>query len=91
SWIVYIILQREYFPQFLQSTIFYRYITDLMLKLRHDDSISHSQQMKTFDSDTASINSDTVIQSKPLNRQRNISTSSSCLSINQETDIRPKG
>ncbi|CAF0779941.1 unnamed protein product [Adineta steineri] len=91
SWIVYIILQRQYFPQFLQSTIFYRYITDLMLKLRHDDSISHSQQMKTFDSDRASINSDTIIQSKPLNRQRNISTSSSCLSINQETDIRPKG
>ncbi|CAF1203133.1 unnamed protein product [Adineta steineri] len=42
SWIVYIKLQREYFPQFLQSTIFYQYIAGLMLKLRHGDSISHS-------------------------------------------------
>ncbi|CAF1442843.1 unnamed protein product [Adineta steineri] len=49
SWIVYIKLQREYFSQFLQSTIFYRCVADLMLKLRHDDSISHSQQVKKFD------------------------------------------
>ncbi|CAF0993133.1 unnamed protein product [Adineta steineri] len=103
AWIVYVILQREYFPRFLQSVIFYRHISDLMLKLRNEDTALTSRPIKTIESDTTSINSDNLIQtsSSPLlpttttttqsNRQRNPSVSSSCPSINQDVGIKSKG
>ncbi|CAF1101262.1 unnamed protein product [Rotaria sordida] len=99
AWIVYVILQREYFPRFLQSVIFYRHISDLMLKLRHEDAVLTSRPVKTIEPDTTSINSDNVIQSSPqpvaattqLNRQRNPSVSSSNTSLSQELAIKSKG
>ncbi|CAF3042960.1 unnamed protein product [Rotaria sp. Silwood2] len=100
AWIVYVILQREYFPRFLQSVIFYRHISDLMLRLRNEDPALMSRSVKTIESDTTSTNSDNVIQSSsppPVatttqsNRQRNPSVSSSTASLNQELASKLKG
>ena len=41
--------------------------------------------------DTASLDCDHVQQSISSNRQRNLSASSSCSSINHPTEIRPRG
>ncbi|CAF0802152.1 unnamed protein product, partial [Didymodactylos carnosus] len=87
AWIVYNILNQEYFSNFLRSDIFCRHISDLMLRLQNDDVVC-STSIKT-DSDTTSVNSETpstnsnsnqqpippIEESKQL-RQRNVSTSS---------------
>jgi len=99
AWIIYQILQREYFHRFVQSAIFCRYISDLMLKLRHDETSLTSRPVKTEESDGYSINSDNAVppssppavNSSSSTRQRNPSVSSSCPSVNQELINRPKG
>ncbi|UJR15575.1 hypothetical protein I4U23_002513 [Adineta vaga] len=101
AWIIYIILQREYFPRFLQSVIFCEHISDLMLKIRNEERALTSRPVKTVESDTASISSDNVVQSSVIptatctttqsNRQRNPSVSSSCPSLNQELAIKSMG
>lgn len=96
AWIVYVILQREYFPRFLQSEIFYRHISDLMLKLRTEDTAITARPVDTNESDAISINSDNLTQSPQTNhvqstRQRNPSVSSSCPSVNQDTTPKHKG
>ncbi|CAF0810289.1 unnamed protein product [Adineta ricciae] len=101
AWIIYAILQREYFPRFLQSVIFCRHISDLMLKIRNEETALTSRPVKTVESDAASINSDNMVPSSAVptaasattqsNRQRNPSVSSSCPSLNQELAIKSMG
>jgi hypothetical protein len=63
-----------------------------MLQLHHKDS-THQTKIFQFDTelDTISIDSEDVIQPVSLNRQRNISKSSSCSNVNQEITSHPKG
>ncbi|CAF3550726.1 unnamed protein product [Rotaria socialis] len=100
AWIVYVILQREYFPRFLQSVPFYRHISDLMVKLRNEDASLTSRPTKTIEPDEISTHSDNPLlatSSPPpidrtrQSRQRNPSVSSSTASLNQETASKSKG
>ncbi|CAF1286197.1 unnamed protein product, partial [Didymodactylos carnosus] len=89
AWIVYSILSREYFSNFLRSDIFCRYMADLMHKLRNEDGVC-STFIKNDESDTNSINSETStahgnsdqqqllsLEGTKQQRRRNVSTSSS--------------
>ncbi|CAF1142618.1 unnamed protein product [Adineta ricciae] len=90
-WMIYTILQQEYFPRFLRSVSFHRYTNDLMIRLKHNDCVTSFQRKKSNDFDSISVELENVPQATSFGHQTGITKSSSCSNINDEIEAKSKG